>query len=124
LDFRPWSLVHCSYGDDTPDSLADKRRRLQTIRAAKAALEVEAVDPPSPEDESGPGASSCIRWQGQPLPGEDGGPRDRAQCNVTGPDSRILPARDAFVQGYDGEIAVNAALQIIVAYRLVTNLAD
>ncbi len=84
----------------------------------------EAADPPSPEDESGPGASSGMRWQGRPLRGEDGGPPDRAQRNFTDPDSRILPTRDGFVQGYNGQIAVDAAHQIIVAHRLVTNSAD
>ncbi len=84
-------------GDETPDWMADKQRRLETIRAAKAALEAEAVDPPALEDESGPGASSGMRWQGRPLRGEDGGPPDRAQRNFTDPDSRILPTRDGFV---------------------------
>jgi ubiquinone biosynthesis protein len=41
-----------------------------------------------------------MRWQGRPLRGEDGGPPDRAQRNFTDPDSRILPTRDGFVQGY------------------------
>jgi transposase len=111
-------------GDETPDWMADKQRRLETIRAARAALEAEAADPPAPEDESGPGASSGMRWQGRPLRGEDGGPPDRAQRNFTDPDSRILPTRDGFVQGYNGQIAVDAAHQVIVAHRLVTNSAD
>ncbi|MBB4000755.1 hypothetical protein GGR04_004635 [Aureimonas pseudogalii] len=69
-------------GDETPDWMADKQRRLETIRAAKAALEAEAADPP----ESGrrersrcilghPRASSGMRWQRRPLRGEDGTPR-------------------------------------------------
>ena len=111
-------------GDETPDWMADKGRRLERIRAAKAALEAEAADPPDPDDESGPGASSGMRWQGRPLRGEDGGPPDRAQRNFTDPDSRILPTRDGFVQGYNGQIAVDAAYQVIVAHRLVTNSAD
>ena len=65
-----------------------------------------------------------MRWQGRPLRGEDGGPPDRAQRNFTDPDSRILPTRDGFVQGYNGQIAVDAAHQVIVAHRLVTNSAD
>ena len=104
--------------------MADKQRRLDLIRAAKAALEAEAADPPDPADESGPGASSGLRWQGRPLRGEDGGPPDRAQRTFTDPDSRILPTRDGFVQGYNGQIAVDAAHQVIVAHRLVTNSAD
>ncbi|PZP66058.1 IS1182 family transposase [Methylorubrum populi] len=82
-------------GDETPDWMADKQRRLEAIRAAKAALEAEAADPP-----------------------------DRAQRNFTDPDSRILATRDGFVQGYNGQIAVDAAHQVIIAHRLVTNSAD
>ena len=52
-------------GDETPAWMADKQRRLETIRAAKAALEAEAADPPDQADESGPGASSGMRWQGR-----------------------------------------------------------
>lgn len=111
-------------GDETPDWMADKRRRLERIRAAKEALEAEAAAPPDPEDESGPGASSGMRWQGRALRSEDGGPPDRAQRNFTDKDSRILPTREGFVQGYNGQIAVDAAHQIIVAHRLVTNSAD
>lgn len=104
--------------------MADKQRRLERIRAAKAALEADAAPPPDPEDESGPGASSGMRWQGRALRSEDGGPPDRAQRNFTDQDIRILPTRDGFVQGYNGQIAVDAAHQIIVAHRLVTNSAD
>src|SRR5215213_9121662 len=111
-------------GDEMPAWMADKQRRLEAIRAAKAALEAEAADPPDPDDESGPGASSGMRWQGRVLCGEDGGPPDRAQRNFTDPDSRILPTRDGFVQGYNGQIAVDAAHQVIVAHRLVTTSAD
>jgi transposase len=111
-------------GDEMPAWMADKQRRLEAIRAAKAALEAEAAHPPNPDDESGPGASSGMRWQGRALHGEDGGPPDRAQRNFTDPDSRILPTRDGFVQGYNGQIAVDSAHQVILAHRLVTTSAD
>ncbi|GEM_PF-3954401 len=62
-----------------------------------------------------------MRWQGGPLRGADGGPSDRAHRNFTDPDSRIQPTRDGFVQGYNGQIAVNSAHQVIVAHELVTN---
>src|SRR5918993_4428166 len=111
-------------GDEMPEWMADKQRRLAAIRAAKAALEAEAANPPEPDDDCGPGASSGMRWQGRALRGEDGGPPDRAQRNFTDPDSRILPTRDGFVQGYNGQIAVDAAHQVILAHRLVTTSAD
>jgi transposase len=54
-------------GDETPAWMADKQRRVEMIRAAKAALEkaaleAEAAAPPDPDDERGPGASSGMRW--------------------------------------------------------------
>jgi len=50
--------------------MANKQRCWETIRATKAALETEAIGPPYPDDESGPGDSSGMRWQGWPLRGE------------------------------------------------------
>lgn len=81
--------------------MADKRSRLEAIRAAKAALEAEAANPPNPDDESGPGASSGMRWQGRALRGEDSGPPNRARRNFTDSDSRILLTREGFVEGYN-----------------------
>lgn len=104
--------------------MADPRRGLEAIRAAKAALETEAADPPDPDDARGPGASSGMRWQGRPLRGEDGGPPDRAHRNLTDPDSRIPPTRDGFIQGRTGQTAADAAHQVIVAHRRVTTAAD
>ncbi len=54
----------------------------------------------------------------------DGGPPDRAQRNFTDPDSRLQRTRDGFIQGYNAQIAVDGAHQIIVAQRLQTNAAD
>src|SRR5690606_31098354 len=111
-------------GDEMPDWAADRKRPLETIRAARAVLEAEAASPQDPNDESGPGASSGMRWQGRALRTESGAPPDRAQRNFTDPDSRILPTRDGSIQGYNGQIAVDAAHQIIVAHRLVTTSSD
>jgi hypothetical protein len=47
-----------------------------------------------------------------------------AQRNFTDGDSRIMPSQGGFIAGYNGQIAVDAAHQIIVAQRLVTNPAD
>ncbi len=87
-------------GDGPPDRMADKVRRLETIGAAKAALESEAVDPPNPKDESGLCASSGMCWQSRPLRGEESGPPDRAQSYFTDPDSWNLPTSDGLVHGY------------------------
>jgi transposase len=108
-------------GDELPDWVADKQARLERIRAAKAALEAEA-DLPTPDAEPGP--SSGMVDHGRPARAPDGSPPERAQRNFTAPDSRVLKTRDGFVQGYKGQLAVDAAHQIMVAQRLTTNGSD
>ncbi len=110
-------------GDELPDWVADKRARLERIRAAKAALEAEAEAEMPPAD-SEPGPSSGMVDHGRPARAPDGGPPDRAQRNFTDPDSRVLKTRDGFIQGYNGQLAVDAAHQIIIAQRLTTNGSD
>ena len=111
-------------GDEMPDWVANKAARLERIRAAKAFLEAEAKQPP-PDDEDGPGPSSGMMKSGKPQRGADGGPPDRAQRNFTDPDSRIQPLRSkAVIAGYNAQIAVDGAHQIIVAQRLQTSPAD
>jgi transposase len=112
-------------GDEMPDWAADKVARLERIRAAKATLETEARAPAPDHDEDGPGPSSGMTGRTTPPPrGSDGGPPDRAQRNFTDPDSRILPAKPGVIAGYNAQIAVDAAHQVIVAQRLQTSPAD
>ena len=110
-------------GDELPDWVANKQARLERIREAKATLEAEAKSPPA--DDDGPGPSSGMMKSGKPQRGPDGGPPDRAQRNFTDPDSRIQPVRSgAVIQGYNGQIAVDGAHQIIVAQHLQASPAD
>jgi len=111
-------------GDETPDWMADKQKRLERIRQAKAELEAEAQADPADLDPDGPGPSSGMQERGRKKRAKDGGPPDKAQRNFTDPDSRIQPTRDGFIAGYNGQIAVDQAHQIIVAQRLQTNPAD
>jgi transposase len=112
-------------GDEMPDWVANKIARLERIRAAKAALEAEAERPPSDPDDDGPGPSSGMIGRTTPPPrGPDGGPPDRAQRNFTDPDSRIQPAKPGVIAGYNAQIAVDAAHQIIIAQRVQTSSAD
>ena len=110
--------------DEMPAWVADKQQRLARIRAARAALEAEAAAAPSDTDLDGPGPSSGMQKSGRPDRARDGGPPDRAQRNFTDADSRILPTRDGFIAGYNAQVAVDAASQVIVSHRLVTSGAD
>ena len=109
-------------GDELPGWVADKQQRLERIRAAKAALEAEAAAEPPPDAEPGP--SSGMVDHSRPARAEGGGPPARAQHNFTDPDSRIMKTRDGFIQGYNGQLAVDAGHQIITAWRLTTNGSD
>ena len=111
-------------GDETPAWMADKQRRLERIRAAKAQLEAEAKAGPGRADPDGAGPSSGMQERGarKDRPAET--PPDKAQRNFTDPDSRIMPSQGGFIAGYNGQIAVDAAHQIIIAQRLGTNPAD
>lgn len=112
-------------GDEMPAWVADKQRRIETIRAAKAALEAEAAAGPDQHDPDGPGPSSGMRGRSGrwPDPGEP--PPDTAQRNFTDPDSRIQPSPGGgVIAGYNAEAAVDAAHGVIVAHAVQTNPAD
>jgi Transposase DDE domain len=112
-------------GDEVPAWLADNQQRLARIRRAKAALEAEAkAGAPPADDGAGPGPSSGMMAKGRPRRAADGWPPDRAQRNFTDPDSRILVTREGFVQGYNGQIAVDGHRQVITAHRLTIDGAD
>jgi transposase len=112
-------------GDEMPDWVANKVARLERIRAAKAALEAEAKAPPPDPDDDGPGPSSGMTGRTTPPPrAPDGGPPDRAQRNFTDPDSRIQPTKPGVIAGYNAQIAVDGAHQVILAQRVQTSPAD
>ena len=111
-------------GDETPAWMASKQHRLARIRQARAELEAEAAAEPSELDPDGPGPSSGMQERGNRKTTPSGVPPDKAQRNFTDGDSRIMPSQGGFIAGYNGQIAVDAASQIIVAQRLVTNPAD
>ena len=121
-------------GDELPVELrgeiARRERRLATIRAAKEALEREAREEAAAiraadaaERERRAEAGEPKKPGRPPAPPEV--PRDNAQRTFTDPDSRIMKNADkAFVQAYNGQIAVDAAQQIIVGCALTNQGAD
>ncbi len=124
-------------GDETPDWMADKQRRLARIRAAKAQLEAEAKAGRGASNADGPGPSSGMQERGNRKKAKAGDPADpapdpvpppvppgKAQRNFTDGDSRIMPSGGGFIAGYNGQLAVDADHQIITALRVSTNPAD
>jgi transposase len=116
-------------GDELPDWVADKEKRLARLRAAKAALEAEAAAAAEAETRRRAEADTKRRAEGRkkngrtpaPPPAE---PDGKAQRNFTDPDSRILKTKDGFIQGYNAQAAVDGAAQIIVAHGLTQSTSD
>ena len=111
-------------GDEMPEWMANKQRRLERIREAKAQLEAEAAGDPADLDPDGPGPSSGMQERGARKDRPSDRPPDKAQRNFTDGDSRIMPSQGGFIAGYNAQIAVDAAHQVITAHRLSTNPAD
>ena len=104
-------------GDEMPEWVANKQRRLAKIREAKAALEAEARATAQAERDQD---QHSDRDSGGPPPAA---PADEAQRNFTDPDSsRIMKScAEGFVQAYNGQAAVDAHRHVIVAQMLITN---
>lgn len=88
-------------GDELPEWVADKQRRIAKIREAKAALEAEA-------QAAGKAA-----------------PDAKAQRNFTDPESRIMrKSGKEYVQAYNAQAAVDSKDQVIVACSLSNSPTD
>ena len=116
-------------GDEMPEWMADKQTRLARIRAARAALEAEAVAAAEAKEAArrDPGIKADgtpSRRRGPKPTRAPGTPEPAAQRNFTDPESRIMLGRDGFIQGYNGQAAVDGKRQVIVAHRLTQNASD
>jgi hypothetical protein len=125
-------------GDELPEELARRERRLEKIREAKAALEQEARE----EAESKKAEVEAQlqerakqeRERGRKLGGrppqapepEQAKPEPRAQRNFTDPDSRIMKdgATKEFVQAYNAQAVVDGEAQVIVVASVTQEAND
>ena len=116
-------------GDEMPAWIADKEKRLARIREAKAALEAEAKAAAEAKIKAEQKAEEQRKREGRKKGGKkpkppSGEPEAKAQRNFTDPDSRILLAKDGYIQGYNAQAAVDGAAQIIVAHELTESMSD
>lgn len=116
-------------GDEMPDWVADKQKRLEKIAEAKAALEADAKAAAEAETRRRAEAEKTRIAEGRKKSGRTPAPPKsepdgKAQRNFTDPESRILKTRDGFIQGYNAQAAVDAKAQIIVAHGLTPGQSD
>jgi transposase len=116
-------------GDEMPDWVADKEKRLQKLREAKAELEAEARAAAEEETRRRAEAEERRIAEGRKKNGKTPAPPKqepdgKAQRNFTDPESRILKTKDGYIQGYNAQAAVDAEAQIIVAHGLTASMSD
>jgi len=116
-------------GDEMPDWVADKQKRLAKIREARAALEAEARAAAEAERQARAAKEAKRLAEGgkkngkAPKPPSDE-PEPKAQRNFTDPSSRILKTKDGYIQGYNAQAAVDSEAQVIVAHGLTPSMSD
>jgi transposase len=115
-------------GPKLPEELKRRETRLARLREAKAALEAEALA--AAKAKAAERAAKEAK-KGGLLPGpkpkdpQEAKPEDKAQRNFTDPESRIMKsASGAYIQGYNGQAAVDSDKQVIVACDLTDQAAD
>ena len=116
-------------GEEMPDWIADKKRRAEKIRQAKAELEAAAKAAAAAKVEAEAEAEEKRKEEGRKKPGPPAAPPSsvpdpKAQKNFTDPESRIMKSKDGFVQGYNAQAAVDAEAQIIVAQYVTQSPVD
>jgi len=128
---RMRSTARIGRATSLPEELSRRQSRLKKIGEAKAAMEqeakekVRAANAPETEQklaerEEQERRTGKKKRGRKPEPPDDdkGRPDDTAQRNFTDPESRIMPDganKGSFVQGYNAQIAVDSASQVIVA---------
>lgn len=124
-------------GDELPDWVVNKQRRLAKLREAKAALEAAAAGGAQTPAAEPATAAPEARPDPEPAPAAPATdpseppteapvapvvplPEPKAQRNFTDPESRIMKTHDGWQQSYNAQAAVDAGSQVIVA-TYVTN---
>ena len=126
-------------GDELPEELSRRQSRLKKIGEAKAAMEQEAKEKVAQQraeteqklaereqEERRTGKKKRGRKPKAPDP-EQAKPEGTAQRNFVDPESRIMPDganKGSFVQGYNAQIAVDSASQVIVAAEVTQETND
>src|ERR1700758_3672453 len=116
-------------GEELPKWVADKKKRAEEIRAAKAELEAEAKAVAAAKAKAQQEAEALRQAEGRKTAGRPAAqpsdqPDPKAQKNFTDPESRIMKTKDGFIQGYNAQAAVDATAQVIVAHGLDAKQSD
>jgi len=114
-------------GDELPDHIKAKVKKLLRMQESMARLELEAK---AEAERLAKERQEKAREKGRDLDGPkpkalSGVPKDKAQSNFTDPESRIMKtAGGAYEQGYNCQAAVDAESQVVVACCVTSKQND
>lgn len=113
-------------GDELPEHIQQKVKKLAKIRASIAELESEAEEEKErvKEERAAKEAERGSRLAGRLPKALDGVPAGKAQRNFTDPESRIMKTSDGYDQAYNAQAAVDAECQVIVAQDVTDKQND
>lgn len=108
---------------EDPARPPNKRAEAATL-AKKRDAQATMLDDKDDDDDSPPPTVDADLPKHKPPTTKDGAPKPEAQRNFTDPDSRIMFKDGAFLQAYNGQVAVDEEHQIIVAAALSNQAPD
>jgi len=123
LDAQEDKLFGEARGDELPPELANRRSRLERLRAAKERLQAQVAADKERYERHVAERQEREQLRGRPLRGRKPRlpitePPVGAKANPSDPDSRILKSQHGFIQGYNAQAAVTDA-QIVIAAEIV-----
>lgn len=110
-------------GDELPEDLRRREDRLQKIQEAKKRLEARQAQADL-EKGRRPGDGRKSPRGGRRFKREFGVPEEKAQENLTDPESRMMKDSKGFEQSYNAQLVVADGSRLIVATGMTQNAAD
>ena len=110
-------------GDGVPKELVDRNKRLARLKRAKEELERMAAEEAAEKEREACGERERSGRKGRGRKPPDPRPDPGAKVNLTDPESRIMKARQGYVQGYNAQLVVTKD-QIIVAAEVTQDQND
>ncbi len=113
-------------GDELPEELRFREKRLAKIREAREALEREAKKKAFEEGKIDEQGQPRVQRRGRKPKHPPGIPEPTDQHNFTDPDSKIMKdsTTKGFVQAYNAQAAVDGKAQVIVAANVTDEAND
>ena len=116
-------------GDELPEGFRTKKEQLERIREAKEIIERKQQEKKKQYDEKMKERQVKKEKSGKKLRGRKpkkvkDQPDESDKANMTDSDSRMMKTRTGYVQGYNGQVAVDCDSQVIVAADLTQDCND